>query len=128
MRRAHRIGHVLGIIGIVFVLFFLIVNYLSSEGPAFWRQLLDRDQVQILSVLILFIGGEVAIALGSILTAQAKGRLGAGVIVAVFGLFGVLWILFLRPGLYPSILLTLFAPIGFVIALFLKKSGGGSQS
>ncbi|MFZ2419469.1 MAG: hypothetical protein WAW22_13235 [Smithellaceae bacterium] len=120
-RSSHHIGKVLGIIGISCVGFFLLVNFLTSGNVplGFW-----------ISILLLFIGGEIIIAVGSILTAKAKGRGGLGVVAALFGLFGLGWIFFLRPGLYPSILLSLFGPVGFLIILFLitKDKGEDAQS
>jgi hypothetical protein len=66
------------------------VNYLSSEGPQSLRRLLGSEQVQIFSVLILFIGGEICIALGSILTARAKKRIGFGVAAALFIIISII--------------------------------------
>ncbi len=122
--KSRRIGNILGIVGILCVVFYLLVNYLSSEGGPFWRKLLDVELVQIISILLLFIGGEIMIALGSILTARAKRRTGLGVLAAIFGLFGLGWIFLLRPGLYPALILSFFGPIGFLIILLLIAPKG----
>jgi hypothetical protein len=122
--KSRRIGNIFGIVGILCVVLYLLVNYLSSEGGPFWRKLLGVEQVQIISILLLFIGGEIVIALGSILTARAKGRTGLGVVAALFGLFGLGWIFLLRPGLYPTLIMSFFGPIGFLIILLLIAAKG----
>lgn len=122
--KSPRIGKILGIVGILCVILYLLVNYLSYEGGPFWRKLLDVEQVQIISILLLFIGGEIIIALGSILTARAKRRAGLGVLAALFGLFGLGWIFLLRPGLYPTLIMSFFGPIGFLIILLLIADKG----
>jgi len=118
-RSSHHIGRVLGIIGISCVGLFLLVNLLTSGNVPLWLWI---------SILLVFIGGEIVTAVGSILTARAKGRSGLGVVAALFGLFGLGWIFFLRPGLYPSILMSLFGPVGFLVVFFLIAEDKGEDA
>ena len=104
-------GHLIGFLGILGVALY-IPSTSISQLP---------DWVMMWSTIILFIGGEIAIAIGSVLTATTKGKRGYGILAALFGLLGAFLIFSLRPGLVPSIVLSCFGPIGFLVILALPN-------
>lgn len=114
MNKSKRIGLVMGLAGIVLVLVYLAINQLSADGPYAVRQMLDNALVQTVSIIIGFMGGEAAVAVATVLTARAKGQTGIGVAAALFGLFMVLLIFALRPGLIPSYCMAFIGPVAFL--------------
>jgi len=114
MNKSKRIGLVMGLAGIVVILVYLAINQLSVDGPYALRQMFDNALVQIVSIIICFMGGEVAVAGATVLTARAKDQAGIGVAAALFGLFMVLLIFALRPGLIPSYFMAFIGPVAFL--------------
>ena len=114
MNKSKRIGLAMGLTGIVLIVVYLAINQLSVDGPYALRQMLDNALVQVVSIIVCFMGGEVAVAVATVMTARAKGQAGIGVAAALFGLFMVLLIFALRPGLIPSYCMAFLGPVAFL--------------
>lgn len=105
------LGHLIGFVGILSVALF-IPSTSVSQLP---------EWVRMWSTIILFIGGEIAIAIGSVVTATTKKRRVWGIMAALFGILGVFLLFYLRPGLVPAVVLSCFGPIGFLVILALPN-------
>lgn len=104
-------GHLIGFVGILSVALF-IPSTSISQLP---------EWVRMWSTIILFIGGEIAIAIGSVVTATTKERRVCGIMAALLGLFGLSLLFYLRPGLVPAVFLSCLGPIGFLVILALPN-------
>jgi hypothetical protein len=104
-------GQLIGFVGILSVALFIPSTYISQLP----------EWVKMWSTIILFIGGEIAIAIGSIVTAIANGRRICGIMTALFVLLGLFLLFYLRPGLVPSLFLSCLGPIGFLVILVLPN-------
>ena len=121
MKRTGQVGLVMGIGGILLVVVYLVINHLSVEGPYDLQQLLDNPLVQIVGTIAFFMGGEVAVAVATVLTAREKGQAGIGVAAALLGMLLVLLVFALRPGLVPSYGMAFAGPIAFLGFLMLPS-------
>jgi hypothetical protein len=87
--RKPYLWYFLGFIGILCLVSFVVLNYLSVEGPRMF------DTIYVNLAGPLFFGGEALIAISSIAIGAAKRRLGLGLLMVLLGPVGFLIMFFI---------------------------------